>query len=85
MIPTRTELPAQFGRYRIIKKIGAGGMGTVYLAQDTQLDRQVALKVPHFSEEAGPEVIERFHREAKVAAGIEHPGICPVYPTSNAW
>ena len=53
------SLPEQFGRYRIIKRLGSGGMGSVYLAKDTQLDRQVALKVPHFTEEDGPEILAR--------------------------
>jgi serine/threonine protein kinase len=73
------DLPFPFGRYRILQKIGQGGMGAVYLAEDTQLGRRVALKVPHFTPEDGPIVIERFHREARVAAAIEHPNICPVY------
>src|SRR3954471_16720021 len=71
-------LPEQFGRYRILKKVGEGGMGAVYLAEDTQLGRRVALKVPHFNEADGP-AIQRFYREAQVAAGLEHPNICPVY------
>ena len=68
-----------FGRYRIIKLLGEGGMGEVYLAEDSQLARQVALKVPHFSGDDGPDVIERFHREARVAAGIHHPNVCGVH------
>jgi predicted Ser/Thr protein kinase len=74
-----SELPEQFGRYRILKKLGQGGMGAVYLAHDTQLDRQVALKVPNFGPEAGPEALARFHREAKSAATLHHPNLCPVY------
>jgi predicted Ser/Thr protein kinase len=73
------ELPERFGRYRIIKQLGAGGMGRVYLAHDDQLDRQVALKVPHFLPTDGSEVLERFRREARAAAVIDHPNICPVY------
>jgi serine/threonine protein kinase len=76
---TRTELPPRFGRYVIVKKIGEGGMGTVYLAEDTHLDRRVALKVPHFNPDDVPQILERFQREAKVAASIDHSGICPVY------
>src|SRR5438270_3975419 len=78
-MPTRTDLPTQFGRYRIVRKLGEGGMGAVYLADDTQLGRRVAVKVPHFSDGDGPKIIERFYREARVAAGIEHAHICRVY------
>jgi HEAT repeat protein/predicted Ser/Thr protein kinase len=76
---TPPELPQQFGRYRIEKKLGQGGMGAVYLAHDTQLDRRVALKVPQFTASDGPDVLERFYREARAAATIEHPNICPVF------
>jgi serine/threonine protein kinase/WD40 repeat protein/HEAT repeat protein len=73
------EPPEQFGRYRVLKKLGQGGMGAVYLAHDAQLDRQVALKVPRFAPEDGPEILERFLREARAAATMQHPNICPVY------
>src|SRR4051812_39465721 len=63
-----TELPPQFGRYRVKKKLGGGGMGTVYLVENTELEREEALKVPHFSEGDDPQVRERFLREAKSAA-----------------
>src|SRR5262245_34299135 len=71
-------LPEQFGRYRILAKIGEGGMGAVYLAEDTQLGRQVALKVPHFGRDDA-DGLKRFYREAKTAARIDHPNVCPVY------
>jgi WD40 repeat protein len=77
--PNPGSLPEVFGRYRILKKLGQGGMGTVYLARDTQLDRPVALKVPHFKPGAGPKVFERFYREARLAATFTHPNLCPVY------
>jgi serine/threonine protein kinase len=73
------ELPEQFGRYRILKKLGQGGMGAVYLAHDAQLDREVALKVPHFSANEAREVLDRFLREARAAATVQHPNLCPVY------
>src|SRR5947209_4749286 len=72
-------LPEQFGRYRILRQLGEGGMGAVYLAEDTLLGRQVALKVPHFGAEHDAHVVERFYREARVAAAIHHPGVCPVH------
>jgi formylglycine-generating enzyme required for sulfatase activity/serine/threonine protein kinase len=78
-MPTHQELPEQFGRYRILKKLGAGGMGAVYLAEDTRLQRQVALKVPHFTPGTRAPVLERFQREARLAASIEHPNFCPVH------
>ncbi len=73
------ELPEQFGRYRIVKKLGQGGMGAVYLAEDSVLRRRVALKVPHLTERDGPAVIDRFKREALIAASIDHPNLCAVY------
>jgi WD40 repeat protein/serine/threonine protein kinase len=72
-------LPEQFDRYRIQKKLGHGGMGTVYLAYDTRLDRRVALKVPRFAPGSNPENLERFYREARATATITHPNLCPLY------
>lgn len=76
---TSAPLPEQFGRYRILQPLGQGGMGSVYLAHDSQLDRRIALKVPHFTSDEGPDRLERFHREARAAATLEHPNLCPVY------
>lgn len=76
------DLPAQFGRYRIVRKLGQGGMGAVYLAHDGQLDRPVALKVPRFTAGDG-ESIERFNREARTAATLQHPNLCPVYDVGD--
>ena len=76
---TPTPVPDMFGRYRILRTLGQGGMGTVYLALDTQLDRQVALKVPQFNQQSGGEGLERFFREARVMASLRHPNLCPVY------
>jgi hypothetical protein len=73
------SLPERFGRYRIIRRLGRGGMGSVFLAHDSQLDLQVALKVPHFTAEDSPEVLERFQREARAAAALHHPGLCRIY------
>jgi serine/threonine protein kinase len=72
-------LPATFGRYRVTKQLGAGGMGSVYLAHDTQLDRQVALKIPLTAGAEGPNVKERFLREARAAANLHHAYICPLH------
>lgn len=73
------ELSGTFGRYQIVKRIGQGGMGAVYLANDTQLGRQIALKVPRLGPDDGPKVLERFAREARAAATLNHPNICPVF------
>ena len=73
------EPGTEFGRYRVEGELGQGAMGSVYLAFDTQLARQVALKIPIFDEQQEPEMIERFYREARVAATLRSPHICPVF------
>jgi WD40 repeat protein/predicted Ser/Thr protein kinase len=73
------ELAGAFGRYRIRRLLGRGGMGTVYLAHDTELDRPVALKIPHFHGPGEAEARERFRREGRVAAALDHPHLCRVY------
>jgi serine/threonine protein kinase len=72
-------LPEQFGRYRIEKQLGQGGMGSVYKAYDTELHRHVALKVPQFGPDEGAEVLERFKQEARAAATLRHTNLCQVY------
>lgn len=76
---TSGPLPADFGRYRVIKPLGQGAMGVVYLAEDTQLHRKVALKTSSFDDDQSGELLERFYREARSAANLRHPNICPVY------
>ncbi|MGE3315781.1 MAG: protein kinase [Planctomycetaceae bacterium] len=71
--------PEKIGRYRIEKVLGQGAMGVVYLAHDSNLGRRVALKIPRFTEADGHEFIERFYREARTAANLRSPHICPVY------
>ncbi len=96
-----SALPQQFGPYRILRPLGKGGMGTVYLARDTRLDRDVALKVCTLVD--NPQTLQRFRIEAKAAASLSHTNLCPVYefdvrdgiaylamafvegPTLNAW
>lgn len=73
------SLPEQFGRYRILRRLGSGAMGNVYLARDEELSRQVALKIPRFLKEDSQELRSRFRREAQAAAGLSHPNLCPVY------
>ncbi len=77
--PPPQALPSQFGRYHITRTLGKGGMGVVYLAHDSQLDRNVALKVPHFDRDENPDVIDRFYREARAMGTLNHPNLCSVY------
>ncbi len=67
------------GRYRVVRKIGAGGMADVYCAEDTHLGRNVALKMLHGRFAQDREFVERFRREASSAAGLQHPNVVGVY------
>src|SRR5688572_19767331 len=77
-------LNQQIGRYTILRQLGAGGMGEVYLAQDTTLDRKVAIKVLPDVLVADEQARKRLVREAKAAATLDHPNICSIYEVGEA-
>jgi len=70
--------------YRIIKKLGAGGMGEVYLALDTKLDRKVAIKILRPDSLSEENLTKRLLREAQAAAKLDHANICAVYDVNEA-
>ena len=71
------------GSYRIMEQLGSGGMATVFKAYHAALDRYVALKILHPAFKADPQFFERFKREARIVASLEHPNIIPVYDFSE--
>jgi beta-lactam-binding protein with PASTA domain/predicted Ser/Thr protein kinase len=72
------------GRYRIMRKLGTGGMANVYLAEDQELGRRVAIKILDDRHASDEQFIERFRREAKNAAGLSHPNIVSIYDRGEA-
>ena len=73
------DQPKKFGRYRVTRVLGQGGFGRVYLGYDDELDRLVAIKVPRPERMGDPEDLDEYLTEARVLAGLDHPGIVSVY------
>jgi serine/threonine-protein kinase len=74
-----TDVPAHLDRFEILRVLGKGGMGRVYLAKDQRLGRQVALKVLHVDDLANDDRRARFMREARAAASVRHPNVATIY------
>src|SRR5436190_12781789 len=83
MATTPDESSDCIAHYRIVRQIGRGGQATVYLAEDTRLHRQVALKVLDLGFAAHATKFERFRREAEITSKLDNPGICTVYETGE--
>ncbi len=82
--PAETALPKRIGRYEVVKILGTGGFGQVYLAHDAQLERQVAVKVPYAKLISRPEDVEAYLTEARNVANLDHPHIVPVYDVGSS-
>src|SRR6058998_994141 len=79
-LPPGTRL----GPYEIVAPIGAGGMGEVYRAKDTRLDRTVAIKIVAPARAGDREALQRFEREARAVSALSHPHICPLFDVGEA-
>ncbi len=75
----KMEPPARLGRYRVLRRLGQGGMGIVYLAMDPDLGREVAVKILPDALTAFPPVLERFRQEARLLARLNHPNIATIH------
>src|SRR5712692_6784746 len=80
---TLNLLGTRLGPYEIVALIGAGGMGEVYRARDTRLDRQVAIKVLPSHLANNPQLRERFDREARAISKLSHPSICTLFDVGH--
>ena len=79
-----TVIGTQLGHYRVLRQLGSGGMADVYVAHDTRLDRQVALKLPRLEFSGSVDRLALFQREARAAAALNHPNIVHLYSVEEA-
>jgi tetratricopeptide (TPR) repeat protein/tRNA A-37 threonylcarbamoyl transferase component Bud32 len=78
-LTTTTSGPRPLGKFQLLERVGLGAFGAVWKARDTELDRVVALKIPHAGLLTEGDELERFHREARAAAQLRHPGVVTVH------